>query len=464
MSSSSVSEKRFSLIALGVIAILVFAKTLLNPLGLLDDLWNYNVCRAFAMGYVPYRDYNMVMMPFFIWLFGIPLLISRTFFFYRVCCSIFLTAVGFGLYKTASRLTDKYWGLLTAVGFVMLLDVATYNGIILLIVALIFRMLIGVIDVRKAAVIGLMCAIAVLCRQTTGVFLTIAVFVLILRSKEQRKFIKGFLGAWMSVMVLFAVYLFATGSFFQFWDYCLFALFAPGQSTAAASTDSAVVVALTLGGIIADVVLISKNKKEYKLHLVLGLMLTSIGIPVVDNMHLLYSGIWFAIPIIRIAVADGKREIRPVIINLITVMMSACILFLSIYGLAGTQLYDEYNELKLIPVPQSFLDGYAELSAISNKYEQEGKNVVMFSSCTVIVSLMNEEFHPPYDLFLTGNLGSKSPVSYAEEACADNNNVILVPDTYNEENWTNPDGILEYIQEHCEPVESYANFTWYVPK
>lgn len=464
MSSSDVSSKRFSLISLGVIALLVFAKILLSPLGLLDDLWIYNLCRAFAMGYVPYRDYNMVMMPFFFWLFGIPLLISRTFFFYRVCCSVFLTAVGFGLYKTAARLTDKYWGLLTAVGFILLLDVATYNGIILPIVALIFLMLINDIDMRKAAVIGLLCSVSVLCRQTTGVFLTVVVLILIMKDKEQRKFVKGFLGAWTAVMVLFAVYLFATGSFFQFWDYCLFAMLAPGQSTAA-SANSAAAVILTVAGVISDVVLIRKDgKKEDKLHLVLGLMLTSIGIPIVDNMHLLYSGIWFAVPVIRLAFTGRGNMIRPAIVNLITAMMSISILFLSIYGLAGTQLYDEYDELKLIPVPQGFLEGYADISNISSRYEQEGKNVVMFSSCTVIVSLMNEEFNPPYDLFLTGNIGSRSPVSYAADACADSNNIILVPDTYNEENWMNPDGILEYVQEHCRPIETYANFTWYEPE
>ena len=463
--SSSSGEKRFSLVALGVIALLVFAKILLSPLGLLDELWVYNLCRAFAMGYVPYRDYNMVMMPFFIWLFGIPLLVCRTFFFYRVCCSIFLTAVGFTLYKTASRMTDKYWGLLTAVGFVILFDTATYNGIIILIVALLFRLLVGPADMRKAAAIGLLCSVAVLCRQTTGMFLTIAVLVLILRDKEQRKYLKGFLGAWLGLMVLFAVYLFATGSFFRFWDYCLFAMFTPGQSTAAVSPDSIVAVSLTAGGIIADIVMMKRNnRKEDKIHLILGLMLTSISIPIVDNMHLLYSGIWFLIPIIRIVVADGKREVRPVIVNMITAMMSACILFLSVYGLAGTQLYDEYREFSLIPVPQGFLGGYAELNNISRKYEQEGKNVVMFSSSSVIVSLMNEEFNPPYDLFLVKNIGTRSPESYAEEVCSDSNNVILIPVNYNEENWENPDGILEYIQEHCEPVESYANFTWYVPK
>ena len=461
------SDKRTFIVATIVLVLLVFVKTLLHPIILLDDLWNYNVCRAFAMGYIPYRDYNMVMMPLFIWVFSIPLRFVRTFFCYRIFSALFLSIVAVSVYQTAKESTDSRWGFVVGTSFVLLMDVATYNGIILIIVALLFRYFCkGVNSKKTAVIIGILCALSVLCRQTTGVFLTIAVFILMFRNKEYRKYMIQFIASWTAVMICFAGYLLCTGSFMQFWDYCLFALFAPGQSTAAFYFNSLVSLVLIALGVVCDILLIKEHSdNEDKLHLLFGLMLASIGIPVVDVMHLFYAGVWFIVPIIKklLFAGKGKSLISPMLVNMITVGICACILFLSAYDMAGMKYSDKYREFRYLPAPGDFLDDYGKIADISDNYRAAGKNVVMFSSCTVVVSIIDEEFRPPYDLFLTGNLGSRSPLSYAEEACADRNNVIVIPDTYNEENWTNPDGILEYVQEHCVPVESYANFTWYVP-
>ena len=89
---------------------------------------------------------------------------------------------------------------------------------------------------------------------------------------------------------------------------------------------------------------------------------------------------------------------------------------------------------------------------------------MVFSSSAVIISILDESFSPPYDMFLNGNLGTKDPLDYAKEACGDKNNVIFITTDYNEENWQNPDGILEYVSSHCDPVDSYANWVIYAPK
>lgn len=67
--SKTAQEKISFIVTLAVLVLLVFTKVLLCPLGDLDELWNYNLCRGVSLGYVPYRDFGMVMMP----LFTVPL-------------------------------------------------------------------------------------------------------------------------------------------------------------------------------------------------------------------------------------------------------------------------------------------------------------------------------------------------------------------------------------------------------
>ena len=89
------------------------------------------------------------------------------------------------------------------------------------------------------------------------------------------------------------------------------------------------------------------------------------------------------------------------------------------------------------------------------------KRVIVFSSSSAIFSMMNEEYNVPYDVFNNGNFGMINPLFYVEEACANANTVIVIPENYGEENWQNPDGVFEYVDEHMNPVQRYGVYIWY---
>ena len=61
-----------------LIVLAVCLKVFTFRAGVLDELWPYDLSRAITMGYVPYKDYPIVSMPLFGYVFAIPLLISRT--------------------------------------------------------------------------------------------------------------------------------------------------------------------------------------------------------------------------------------------------------------------------------------------------------------------------------------------------------------------------------------------------
>ncbi len=461
----NVKKTESSRAAFIVLAVLVFAKILLSPLGGLDELWNYNLCRGVSMGYVPYRDFTMVMMPLFTVIFSLPLMIVRKLIVYRLTSAVFLLVVALLVYKTAAEMTDRSWGLIASLLYVAFMDIATYNALVFLLIIILFRIFCRDMTGRSAFLSGVLCALAILSRQTTGVFLTVAVIAVMIIAKPLRKFLPMLIGGGASVMLLFLVYLLVTGSWSQFWDCCLFALLMPGEKNTTFYADAVPALLISATGMVFDVKLWKKNRERKDiLHLVFGIMVITVGIPIVDMMHLCYSAVWFILPLLKTLYGSRlKDEIKPSVIKLITGLIAVTVMLLSGYWALGTSLDNGYEEFVLIPSSGGFLDSYGDMAAVNAACKEKGARVAVYSSSACIISIIEGEFNPPYDLFLNGNLGTRDPLSYVEADVRGVDTIILIPSDYDTENWENPQGVYEYVTEHCEPVAEYGRFVWYKP-
>lgn len=454
---TSVSDRRRTIIACALLAVLVFTKILLRPMGGLDELWVYGVARGVAMGYVPYRDFTMATVPLFYFLFSIPLRVVRNLFMFRITSAALLFSFGFVYYRIASRMTDHLWGLIASLLLVSFMDYATYNALMVLLTLIIF-ILFQKFSVRNAVIIGVLSALAILSRQTSGVFLLIAMIVYMCVDKKLRKFILPYIAGLGSVMVLFAAYLLMTGSFSAFWDCCFFAIIGPGEKNTGIGRDGVMAYILIAAGLISSVALIKKNKERMDIdHLVFGLVLLTIGIPIFDMMHVYYAAAWFLIPVIKLM----KKSVSETVLKIVIALMIVFVLFINVYELPGRTLDNRYKEFVLIPVSTSVLDYYEQLSAINSKYEAEGKRVVTLSCGSCIISMMNETYDPGYDMFLIGNTGTRSAVSVIEEEMENPDVIFVIADDYEDENWQNPRGVLSVIQDNCTPIERYDAFVWY---
>jgi hypothetical protein len=464
MAKSEIRSAKDSKIPLILLAVLVFSKILLSPLGGLDELWNYNLCRGVAMGYVPYRDFSMVMMPLFTLLFSIPLMVVRKLIVYRITSAVFLYILVRTFHKIAVKMTDTLWGLVASCLFVFFMDIATYNALVVLIILILYKILCREMTRGGAFLAGVLCAFGILSRQTTGVFLAVAVTAIFIKSKAKRKHFATFTGGGALILLCFLLYLVVTDSFFAFWDCCLFALLAPGDKNSAFYPNAIPPVIFCLGGIALDIKSWKKSHKEEDiLHLILGAVIITIGIPIVDMMHLCYAAVWFFLPMVKLLHDSPKAQIKPSVVKLLVGLASGAVMLLNLYGLMGTELKNSYREFVLIPSPSGFIDSYNELIVTNDLCKAKGRRVAVYSSSSCVISIMQDEFNPPYDLFLNGNLGTKEPLSFVEADCADPDVVILLPVDYDTENWENPKGVKEYIESHCVPAASYGRFLWYVP-
>ena len=459
----STKEKAASVTAFAVLVLLVFTKVLLSPLGDLDELWNYNLCRGTAMGYVPYKDYGMVMMPLFTVLFSIPLHLSRTLLMYRIASAVMIVITAFVYYRAASERTDRLFGRFLAVAAAFSLDIATYNVLFFMFLTAAFILLTREMNTRTAVVTGILCSLSVLCRQTSGVFLLIAVLLIFLTAPSLRKLARSFLVGAVAVMAVFAGCLLITGSFEAFWDCCLFALLSGGHD-AGINNDSLLSVIIIIAGLFLDIYLWrNERRKDHLYHLIFGAVLISVGIPIVDHTHICYAGLWFFIPVCEAVKKYAGKSIKPALMNILTAAAALMVFAVNAGGSLGTVRSSRYVELRGIPLYDGFIDGYSVIDEENRSIRAEGNRVVILSSRACLFSIMDGRFDPPFDLFLTGNTGTRDPVSIVEDVYRQEDTVILMPDDYPEENWENPEGVYESVVSHCTPFAQYGNFVWYRP-
>jgi len=86
----------------------VLSTILINPLGDLDEIWNYNVARNIAKGLIPYKDISTITTPF------LPMLNSLFLKFFadelivmRVLASTLITAIVYTIYKILKKVTGE---------------------------------------------------------------------------------------------------------------------------------------------------------------------------------------------------------------------------------------------------------------------------------------------------------------------------------------------------------------------
>ena len=451
-----------------LIVLAVCLKVFTFRAGVLDELWPYDLCRAITMGFVPYKDYPIVSMPLFGYLFTIPLLISRTLFAYRVMTAIFFSVMLVAMYLLIEKKTSAGYALCAALFAARFVELATYNMLIMFEALLILCCL--RLKNRKTGffLIGILAALAPLTKQSSGSILLLLVTGLVFFSairNRNKKLFAVYLAGVVIPLVIFLIYLVCTSSFYEFWDCCFRGLFSFGGENAAIHPEGTLPMVVTvIAGIAGDIYFwVKKRDEESLFHLLTGIAVVSNAVPIFEYYHIVMGGLFFLIPVTYLI-----REFAPKIIHIniapvIAVMILGIIGFFSFDVILNPRLSGKWEELKLIPSAGEF-DYLEPLVNAKNKLESEGKNVVVFSSSSVVLAILDEDCDPPYDMFLKGNLGSKDPLDYAKEACGDSNNVIFITRDYNEENRQNPDGILEYVESHCDPVGSYENWIIYSPK
>ncbi|MCQ2532043.1 MAG: hypothetical protein MJ093_04980 [Saccharofermentans sp.] len=453
-------ENRVWLSGIIAIAIFLLIKVFSFSFGDLDELWNFNLARSIADGMVPYRDFNMVMMPLFSIIFSIPLLFSKTLLAYRVMSFIFAFAICFSLVLVVKKKHGIYYSLLVGVVAACFYDVITYNHLMFLMVLWIYYLFGFSNTYRRNYLIGVLAFAGLLSRQSSGVVLLICVGLLVIFQSEKKKLnhTMMYIAGAASLGVVFLIYLLVSKSFVQFWDYCLFSMFSYSSNSFSMDFSAVSLGIIIIVGVVADLISINKKNKNATVHLVLGISLISIAYPLMDFLHISMAALYFLIPIVELI--RRKYNFPPYIILTVAslfVVFGSAFSLLSLPGMQSSDIKPFRN------IPGSItVEGHIGLDNYSDEYRKLGYDVVYVSEDAVIFSIIRDTHTVPYDLFLKGNMGTKSPLSYIEELCSSSQTIIVIPNDYNERSPQNPEGVYEYISEHCVLVGTYGQYEYYI--
>ena len=145
-----------------------------------DEIWMYGFASNISKGMIPYKDFNIVVTPLYLFLLAIPLLIWNNFLMVYITQSLILTGMYYLLYKL---LNQKFYVILI-LPFLFLEYFTTPQYNILCLFFLILLLYLETREKRNNKWIGLLLGLAILTKQTIGVFLTI-VSIIYYRKKEK---------------------------------------------------------------------------------------------------------------------------------------------------------------------------------------------------------------------------------------------------------------------------------------
>lgn len=480
------------------ILIIVIAMTLVSPLAELDEIWNYNFARNIVDGNLPYKDFNMVVMPFLPNICAIFLsFLGNEMIVMRIVGIILWMAILITIDKILQCLkVAKEFSFGTIIFLIILLSQnfkMEYNFFVLFLTLLIILLELLIRNKPKnngtkmECMIGILAGIAFCSKQTTGLFLMSCVVlyqILEVRNKKDWKLffekIKyRMIGIAIPIIVL--ILYFTMNHVWNDWfNYCIlgvteFSNHIP-YSYLMKKCDSvtkiaSIVIPLFLVGRIFYVIHKRKEKEdiEYQNQLILtcfSIVSLSVVYPISDFIHFWIGAIPSIIGMIycffiEIRKVKNKQIVenakKTVDIILVVVIISVLIAYTNLFIQTNTQKND-LNHFDYIPIQEELLN---EIHTVMEYIQEQEKEVYILDAEAAVYKIPMNQYDKNYDMLLKGNLGQKGEEKIIQELEEKSNIVVLLKKENARNNWQNSKKIREYVLQNMKKVEEIEEFDSY---
>lgn len=352
---------------------------IISPLNL-DEIWSYGFSYNIANGLIPYKDFNMVITPFYPILMALLLKINHSILFFHIINVLIPTSILFIAHKL---IKEKVFIILPLLIFPLNITFPNYNIFLLLL----FIILIYLEKNNKSdLIIGLILGLIFLTKHTVGLFLIpVSLYYL----KDKKKIFKRLI-TFLIPVIICIVYLLITNSFNRFIDLCILGLFDFGKGNSSFNIFFYITILL----LVILLLLIKDNKKIDYYYL---LTFISICIPLFDLYHVQI----YLIAYLIILFMNSNKLFKPKLIG-ITLFIG----LLSIYIIKCNFNIKYYpNKLNLFEykyIGKNSINNTNEVIKYMNKYN----NKVMFIGPNAYYyKLITKERINDLDLINTGNFG-----------------------------------------------------------
>lgn len=458
-----------------ILGLIIFITVMFKPVSNYDEIWKYQFSKALTNGYLPYKDINMIITPFYYFFTSLLLCFGNYLLIYRIQIILLWLFTIFIFYKIAKLKNKDCFFIIPylCICFIFFgknLYLFDYNTFLLTLVLLItyLRLKIQNKNNKFYFIIGILLALCDLTKQSIG--LVIVVINIIFYFIENKKNLKNLLWLFLGVFIpnfIFLVYLIISNSFFDFFDYCLFGL----KNFGTLYDDSIIFLLLVCFSFFLMILSFIRNLKSMNRDLfyiiIMDICLFLLGYPIFEIVHLFpflcYSLIFiFFLEKTNIKDSFFKKylKVNVIIISFIIFLFQSIVTFTYYKDMSKFSNIKDFSNLYVI---EKFDDIY--LNAINyaeNKYVED--KVILISEINAYISIYKDEYNGIFDLFLEGNLGTKTIDDIFKEY--DDNTIFIIAKDYNIMNWQNLKDLTNYFENNFEIIDSYTynDFTFFLLK
>lgn len=409
----------------------------------LDEIWNYGFMHSIYSGLVPYKDFNMVITPFFPMLFSLPFFIfGSNLLVVNICQSLLITFVYFLLEKMFGKVANIFL-ILLFFNYDMLY--ASYNFFIF------FLFLVLIFMEKKKCndyLIGIIIGLCVLTKQSVGGALALVSVYYLFR--DYKKFFKRVAGAFIPV-IIFLIYIFIVDCYKEFFDLCIAGLFDFGKENYVGNIFIILCYLLCLGVVIYKII---KDKRNINNYYVLALSI--MVIPMFDYFHLKF----FVLGVLILFIE--KISLKKLNLDLL------------LYGCMLGITFINFSSSVKFPITYPNNVKHFEYRYISNKHLEETKvvsekltsykdrEVIYLFEQSYYYKILNDLPITYFDLINTGNWGYDGS-SKLLDALKDKENCIFVINKISFEGTRQSDKTaLNYVLLNGKKIDEIYDFEFYI--
>ena len=413
----------------------------------LDEIWNYGFMHSIYKGFIPYKDFNMVITPFFPFLFSLPFhIFGSNLLVVNVCQSILIVFTYLLMEKLIGRKANI---LLLILFFNYDMLYASYNYFIFFLFLVLLYM-----EEKKSNdyLIGIIIGLAVLTKQSVGGCLALVSLYYVFKDKDFKKLFRRILGALIPVSV-FLIYLFMTNSYKDFFDLCILGLFDFGAKNYV-GVRALVWLYLILVGIVGYLIIKRRNCIDKYYVLALSVM----AIPMFDYFHIKF----FALGIILLVLQNW--EIKKLNLNLLMYgSMVGIILINLLVGVDGKIIYP--NPIKHFEYRYISAKHIKETETVSKAIKKYGDGeVLLLFEQSYYYKICNNLDITYFDLINTGNWGYQGSKKLLKELKKKEDAVFVINRVSYEGTRQTDKTALNFVLKNCKKIDETLGFEFYVRK
>ena len=441
---SKLIKNNYKLIILFIIYLVWFL--IIQPFDY-DEIWNYGFSISMADGYLPYKDFNMVITPLFNFLISLPFhIFGKSILVFHIEGAIIFIITIYFLFKLIG---DKSW-LILAVLFGTLAEFfPNYNFFC-------YTLLIIIIYLEKNNksdyLIGFLIGIMILSKQTIGGVMLIPCILNVI--KDKKKLLKRLIAISISLLI-FLLYLLTTKTFSYFLDLCVLGLFDFGKQNG--FYDFLVVFIVLL---IVSIFICFKNKNNKTNYYIF--MFYIVAIPIFDFNHITFMIISFIFLLFdNIKVNDRIEKI----IKYCSITIIILVFILMFFNITKFDIKSYPNKVKYFEYKYIKKEQLNTIDKVNRKIKKYGIDNIVFigSSESYMLKIQNDRKIEYIDMLNNGNFGyngNDKVIKYIN----DNKNKIYFVDKkhlYYEDTQVMKN-VIRYVIKNGKKIDSVSLYDIYV--